>query len=84
MAIEVIYKKEDSQQFLAYKGFNDFNCRIMMNTIFSRICAGHNDFKALNDPEANWGWVIENGANIIGTDRPVLLLNYLRSEGLHN
>jgi glycerophosphoryl diester phosphodiesterase len=50
---------------------------IMMNPIYPHIAAGRLDDLALSDPDGNWGWVIERGATVIGTDRPVLLMNYL-------
>ena len=49
----------------------------MMNPIYPHIAAGRLDDLALSDPDGNWGWVIERGATVIGTDRPVLLMNYL-------
>ena len=82
--IEVIYKTEKSNQLLALKSLKDYKIKIMMNTIYSHLCANHDDYKALNKRDENWGWVIKNGATIIGTDRPKMLLDYLKTKGLHN
>ena len=84
VAIEVIFKKEDSSHFLAYKNFENLDCRVMMNTVFPRICAGHDDYASLDDPDGNWGWVVDQGATIIGTDRPRTLLDYLEQSGYRN
>jgi glycerophosphoryl diester phosphodiesterase len=43
----------------------------------------HDDNLAVTDPDAAWGWLIERGADIIQTDRPFLLLEYLRNRNLH-
>ncbi|WP_394341097.1 hypothetical protein [Pararcticibacter amylolyticus] len=37
----------------------------------------------MTDPDANWGWIIKQGANVIQTDRCRELLTYLRNKGLH-
>ncbi len=44
----------------------------------------HDDDLAVTNPDEAWGWLIEKGANIIQTDRPLLLLQYLRNQGLHD
>ncbi|WP_421750364.1 hypothetical protein [Croceimicrobium sp.] len=42
----------------------------------------HDDEQAAIDPSV-YDWFIENDIDMIQTDRPQLLLNYLRSKGLH-
>jgi len=39
---------------------------------------------AVDDPDGSWGWIIDHGANILQTDRPQLLIGYLKSKGLHD
>lgn len=58
--------------------------RVWVNTLWDNLCLGHTDAKSLKDPDANWGWVIEKGANIIQTDHPEELINYLENKGLRN
>ncbi|WP_400073508.1 hypothetical protein [Zobellia russellii] len=36
----------------------------------------------LQGPDKAWGWLLEQGANAIMTDRPEELLRYLESKGL--
>lgn len=43
----------------------------------------HDDNLAVTNPDAAWGWLIEKGVDIIQTDRPLLLIQYLRDRGLH-
>ena len=60
------------------------NMWLWMNTLDTYHAAGHTDEKAIYNPDLHWGWVIGQGANIIQTDRPKLLLDYLKEKGLHN
>lgn len=57
---------------------------IWVNTITANRSAGHDDDSATHDPESAFGWLIAKGVNIIQTDRPQLLLDYLRGKGLHD
>lgn len=56
--------------------------RASVNSMWPEHCAGHEDAKALKDPDANYGWLIELGFNVIQTDEPEFLLRYLESRGL--
>lgn len=50
-----------------------------VNVRWSNISAWHNDDHAVLDgPEANWGWLIDRGADIIQTDWVTMLYCYLR------
>lgn len=57
--------------------------RVWINTLWDTQAGGRCDEKAVHDPDANWGWVISRGANIIQTDEAERLLQYLRSRNLH-
>lgn len=56
---------------------------IWINSLWPDLNAAHDDEKAMVDPDANWGWIIGQGATVIQTDRPVDLLEYLRGKKLH-
>lgn len=56
---------------------------VWLNSLWPSLCAGHDDEKAMKKPDENWGWLIENGANVIQTDRPKELLKYLKKRKLH-
>lgn len=65
----------------------EFGARVWINTIGSAWCGlGNDDNAAFDaaDPADVYGPVIEHGINIIQTDRPDLLLRYLRSVGRHD
>lgn len=44
----------------------------------ARFNAGYDDERALQDLENSYGWLLRQGASVIMTDRPFLLLDYLR------
>ena len=81
IGFEFILRKNDSLMsevdFIKASG-----ARIWVNTLWGSLCMGHTDAKALENPDDNWGWVIKKGANIIQTDNPKELLEYLKSKGL--
>ena len=58
---------------------------IWLNSLWPTLNGGHDDDRAveMNEPEESWGWLVKNGANIIQTDRPKELLNYLKEKKLH-
>lgn len=59
-------------QEIKRKGF-----RIWYNSLWATFNGGHDDEMALDNPEESYGWLLEHGANIIFSDNPFLLLNYL-------
>lgn len=59
--------------------------KLWVNTLWSSLCGGLDDDSAFDsDPEKVYGAIIAMGATMIQTDRPELLLGYLRSKGLHD
>ncbi|MBD0261025.1 MAG: glycerophosphodiester phosphodiesterase family protein [Cytophagales bacterium] len=56
---------------------------VWINTLWPELCGGHDDERALADPDGSWGWALYKGATLLQTDRPELLLSYLRKRGLH-
>lgn len=52
--------------------------------LWDELCAGYTDEKAIiYGAHATYGWLIEQGADAIMTDRPELILEYLRAKNLH-
>ena len=56
---------------------------IWVNALWPHHNGGHDDEKAVIDT-STYDWYIENNIDIIQTDRPALLLDYLRKQGLHD
>ncbi len=57
---------------------------VWLNSLWPSLCAGRDDEKAMVSPDDNWGWLIQIGANVIQTDRPKELLQYLKKKKLHS
>jgi len=83
VAFETIFDKEDSPVLDAIPVMQKNNVSVLIVTLWDELCAGHSDERAYADPDAHWGWVLNKGANVIMTDRPAELLEYLRVKGLH-
>jgi len=51
---------------------------VMANTLWPETAANRDDDFSLENPIQGWGWHIKKGANIICTDRPKELLQFLK------
>ena len=59
--------------------------KLWVNSLWPSLCGGLCDDAALEgDPSAVYGKLVDMGATMIQTDRPELLISYLRSRGLHD
>ena len=56
---------------------------VWVNSLWSHHCAGNDDRKAALDP-STYDWFIKNHIDMIQTDRPALLLEYLKAKQLHH
>ena len=84
LAFEVLFDRDDSPMLDVITSIKKKGSRIWVNTLWESLCGPHDDDRALDDPDNSWGWIIDHGANIIQTDRPEMLLNYLRGKKLHD
>ncbi len=76
--------KYDSIKFIKeFKNIRERGSSIWVNALWPQHNAGHDDEKAVQE-QAIYDWFIDNNIDIIQTDRPELLLKYLRSKGLHD
>lgn len=58
---------------------------VWLNSLWPSLNGGHDDDLAIEqgDEAKSWGWLIDRGATIIQTDRPLPLLGYLYKTGKH-
>ena len=77
------YEKEKSPGVYYGKLIRQKGISIMANSLWPETCADHDDDVSVNNPDAGWGWLISNGSNVIITDRPEMLLKYLRENKKH-
>ncbi len=82
IAIEFIFPSDTLKGVSNFYKLRGKGTSVWVNSLWPRLNGGHGDEKAVTDPSV-YDWYIDNGVNIIQTDRPQLLLNYLRSKGLH-
>ena len=86
MAFEVCWQKPGEELDYCVEEIRKMGSRIWVNTLWPSLCGGfgNDDDAALTDPAVVYGRHIQAGASMIQTDRPELLLNYLRSIGRHD
>lgn len=56
--------------------------RVWVEPFWGATAGGYSDKLALYDPDANWGRLLQAGANMMLTDQPEALLFYLNGKGL--
>ncbi|KAG5464444.1 hypothetical protein LSCM1_00631 [Leishmania martiniquensis] len=80
---EVNFHKENADvlQYIR-KSAKESSAALWINTIWPTTCGGYSDDHALRDKDANWGYVVDHiGAGVMQTDRPAMLLAYLKERG---
>ena len=80
VAVEVV-NHTDEYLIEGAGSVRELNARLWVNTL-PGFAAGRSDEKSLVDPDGNWGYLVSVGVNMIQTDRPAELLDYLKSRGL--
>lgn len=83
VAMELVFPVWNAVSRQVFKASAANGTRIWVNTMWRGLADTRSDDAALDDPEANYGWVIDQGATVIQTDRPEYLLTYLRRIGRH-
>ena len=77
--------KVDTDPIVGYfDQIKEMGSRIWIHTITASRSGKHHDDLAVEDPDAAYGWLLERGVTVFQTDRPQLLLDYLRDKNLHN
>lgn len=85
LAFEVRFFQVNDKVFELIKKLNDNGIKVFVNALWPAQNAEHDDDRAveLKQPDESWGWLIQQGFKLIQTDRPALLLDYLRAKKLH-
>lgn len=81
--VQMVYKDESAPLLRSIPEIKK-HFPVWFNALWPEHSAGHDDDIAVeeNKPDETWGWLIEKGANILQTDRPSQLLEYLEKKGL--
>lgn len=84
LAIEFVFSDLTSPIFDEFKSIHDSKTRVWVNSLWESLNAGYEDDIAVQYTDSIYGWYIKNNISMIQTDRPHLLLEYLRNKNLHN
>lgn len=85
IACEIVWREMDETVAAAMREVLERGSRLWTNSLWPSLCGGLADDAAYEgDPDRIYGEHIRLGATIIQTDRPELLLGWLRSRGLHD
>jgi len=86
VAFELIFQKDTSSVLKNDAFIKAHGSRIWINSLWPSLNGGHADDLAVeeSDPKDSWDWLISHGANMLQTDRPKQLLEYLRKKSLHD
>ncbi len=85
VAFELCWHKTNAEVEEAMKQIVESGSKLWVNTLWASLCGGLCDDAAWesNDLDGVYGTLVDYGATMIQTDRPELLIKYLRSRGLH-
>lgn len=83
VAVECCFSEVTPDVIRLLKKVKENGSKIWLNSLWPSLNAGHDDDRAveLDEADESWGWLLEQGASLIQTDRPAALLNYLGAEG---
>lgn len=85
VAIECCFQQVTPEALRLLQKIKASGTKIWINSLWSSLNAGHDDDRAVEEkqPDKSWGWLINQGATLIQTDRPAELLKYLKEKKLH-
>ena len=82
-AFELVFSKDSSKVLTMFPQIKQKGSRIWVNSLWPSMNAGHEDNEAVKNKDSIYGWYLKKGVNMIQTDRPQLLIDYLRSKKAH-
>lgn len=84
-AFELNFTKDTSAVLKDNKFITKTGAKVWINSLWASLNAGHDDDTAVEDgnKKDSWDWIIAHGATIIQTDRPKLMIEYLKEKKLH-
>lgn len=79
VAFELLYADKANQLPQKIPAMLKGKSLIWYNTLWDTLCGGHDDDMALDDIDGAYGYLINTlGARILQTDRPAMMLDYLK------
>ncbi|MCD8172871.1 MAG: glycerophosphodiester phosphodiesterase family protein [Alistipes sp.] len=83
VAYEVVWAAMTPEVKQAMHRISESGSRVWTNSLWDELCGGLEDDSALEDPDAVYGAHLALGATMIQTDRPGLMLDWLRTKARH-
>lgn len=82
VAFECCFSEVTPEVLRLLQKVKDNGSKIWLNSLWPSLNAGHDDDRAVEQrqPDESWGWLLEQGASLIQTDRPRDLLRYLQKK----
>ncbi|PWN71589.1 glycerophosphodiester phosphodiesterase [Chryseobacterium phosphatilyticum] len=72
----------DENYLINFKEIQKSKIKIWVNSMWPQLCAGHNDDKIFENPDV-YNWYPDHHVNMIQTDRPKELINFLKKKNLY-
>jgi glycerophosphoryl diester phosphodiesterase len=82
-AFEIVFSKDTSKVLTRFPQIKENGSRIWVNSLWASLNSGYADNEAVKNKDSIYGWYLKKGVNMIQTDRPQLLIDYLRSKKAH-
>ncbi len=85
VAIECCFGRFGEREKALVKKIQSYGIKVWINSLWASLCAGHDDDVAVLDGNVkdSWQWLLDGGATLIQTDRPALLIQYLKKNHRH-
>lgn len=85
VAIECCFGNADENVQRLLKLVKQNGSKVWINSLWPSLNGGHDDDRAVeqNEPDESWGWILDQGAVLIQTDRPAQLIRYLKKHHRH-
>lgn len=85
VAVECCFGKVNDQVVRLLNQIKDNGSKLWINSLWPSLNGGHDDDRAVEakEPDESWGWILDQGALFIQTDRPAQLLRYLKKRKRH-
>jgi len=84
VAFEFVFNDLNSPIIDKFDSIQKQGSRVWVNSLWESLNAGYENDMAVINSDSIYGWYIKKEINMIQTDRPQLLLKYLRNKDLHN
>jgi len=76
--VQVTFDNDHLPIFPTLRAVYTRHARLWFNALWPEQDGGHDDERAVDDPDGAYGWMLAQNVGVIQTDRPAYLLEYLR------